>query len=584
MRYSQESSAGILNAAGDPKENMFIGFYKTEFMPFLHREEPDILGVSVTYQTHLIPAFTLARMVKLEHPTLPIVFGGAAISRMFHKMKLVPELLRDIDYMVIYEGETALVMLADAVENSRPMWDLPNLAIIERGRVTETGVRHTERLDSLPCPDFDGLPLDQYWSPEIVPLLNVSRGCYWGKCAFCTFSPSTWGPSRSGFRFRNTEKIVSDIKQLSEKHQTRCFNLAIDAMPPDRLVKIADALIDADAGITWDSEVRLEKGFTSSACRKLYESGCRHLRFGFETASGRVGDLMCKGNDLSTTRQVIESCAKAGIAVCLMAFVGFPGETVDEAAMTVEFLLKNSHRVPFTALGEFVLEEGSIVKQSPEAYGITEWHAQEENDLATKYFYQVSSGMTQEETRVVFDRLDEIIGRTYTNRDLHAVGGQGHCHTSLYVSRHALDFILSIALQRREHKSDSLSVNSVIVPARNNEITPLRFDMKSMEALVLDLADEILGLELSSSGLQPTRLDPNMSVMVYQPDKPDHFMFLAPDLADWAFGLDRPTQVGKLLCSAAGNSAADAIRTFVRHVHALRGLVDCEMLSVVSGQ
>lgn len=297
MRYSSESSAGITSAVADNKENMFKDLFRSQFIPILRSEDSQTVGISITYPTQVIAAFTLARVIREQFPDLPIILGGATLSKMFKKLKEAPELLSDVNYLVLYEGETALLRLLDALEKGKPLSSLPNLAIVEEGRIVETGVNHVEVLDDLPAPDFDGLPLDQYWSPKVVPLLNIARGCYWGKCAFCTFSAATWGKERKrkDYRFCSPGKVARDIEALSKKYGTDCFNFAIDAMPTSHLLKLSETLTESGVSITWDSEVRLEKGFTADTCRRLYESGCRHLRFGFETACDRVSDLIRKG-------------------------------------------------------------------------------------------------------------------------------------------------------------------------------------------------------------------------------------------------------------------------------------------------
>ena len=34
-------------------------------------------------------------------------------------------------------------------------------------------------------PDYNGFPVDQYFSPGLILPYSSARGCYWHKCAFC---------------------------------------------------------------------------------------------------------------------------------------------------------------------------------------------------------------------------------------------------------------------------------------------------------------------------------------------------------------------------------------------------------------
>ena len=45
----------------------------------------------------------------------------------------------------------------------------------------------TKDMGTLPPPDYDGLPLEKYFAPELVLPYDPTRGCYWGKCTFCHY-------------------------------------------------------------------------------------------------------------------------------------------------------------------------------------------------------------------------------------------------------------------------------------------------------------------------------------------------------------------------------------------------------------
>ena len=50
---------------------------------------------------------------------------------------------------------------------------------------------------------YDGLPLEKYFSPEVVLPAFSSRGCYWRRCTFCA------RPDRRGFSQRRSTTRVS---------------------------------------------------------------------------------------------------------------------------------------------------------------------------------------------------------------------------------------------------------------------------------------------------------------------------------------------------------------------------------------
>ena len=93
---------------------------------------------------------------------------------------------------------------------------------------------HPIRLEDAPTPNFDGLPFEKYFSPEVVIPYDVNRGCYYGECAFCTL-PTVIGP---GYRTRSAKKIVDHVMELSEKLGTRNVNFITDCMPPGMIQQI----------------------------------------------------------------------------------------------------------------------------------------------------------------------------------------------------------------------------------------------------------------------------------------------------------------------------------------------------------
>jgi hypothetical protein len=67
---------------------------------------------------------------------------------------------------------------------------------------------------------------------------------------------------------------------------------------------------------------------------------------------------------------VIHDAAEAGIAVSVMNFLGFPGETGEEARETIEFLRANRASITSFALGRFRMSEFSPVQREPATFGV----------------------------------------------------------------------------------------------------------------------------------------------------------------------------------------------------------------------
>lgn len=464
--YSHLSSHEILAATQDNATNPFIHFCENELAERYRHEAPDIVAISVTFQTQLIPSFTLAHFVKRWLPDTRVIMGGAALARSHDRLQQLPHLFRDMDAIIIYEGETAFPTLLDEWKQGNDGLSAPNIMLCNKGRVVQSKLRHVEKIETLPTPDHEGLALSDYWWPEPALLYNCARGCYWGRCAFCQISPATVGKRRGSYRMMPTAKIIDDLRRISRQTSALSFNLAVDALPPKALKDIGDAIKESGLPITWDTEIRLDKYLDRNVLRGMAEGGCKHIRFGFESASQRVLDLMNKGTNINNTRRILDDCCEVGITVSLMCQSGFPGETYDESMETVTFLKNAKNKVAFLSIVPYVLESGSTVFNDPASFGIEIYENPAHEDLSWMFNYDGLNNRGVEENYAFFEQVEHSLDKSFPDRDLFFKGGLGHAHTSLYVRRYPFEQF--IAWNEQSHRvSPTFNENILLRTAPN---------------------------------------------------------------------------------------------------------------------
>ena len=405
MAYSNDSSEEVLAATVDEEQNPFIEFYREQVMPRLLERRPRVLGLSVLYGSQLIPALTLGRMVKAALPDCHITMGGGFLAYIGDKVMAAPGMADCFDSIVFHEGERPLLMLCEALRAGEPLHDVGSLAWWDRSdpggpRSVKNMAAHPIKLDDAPAPDLDGLPMEKYFSPRVVIPYDVNRGCYYGECTFCTL-PTVIGP---GYRTRSSETIARHVVELRDRYESTHFNFITDCMPPGMIKDLPDRLIEADAGITWWADARIEpKAYDSEGARRLYESGCRKLLFGFESATKRILKMMMKGQSLKSVVEVARNCTEADISVTFYAMVGFPTETREEARATLEFIEQHSDIIREVSLQTFHIDEVAKTYKEPEQFGIRVLDAP--GDLALYHDYVADSGMTQEEAAEMFEEM-----------------------------------------------------------------------------------------------------------------------------------------------------------------------------------
>jgi anaerobic magnesium-protoporphyrin IX monomethyl ester cyclase len=395
--YPPYSSRAIRAATQDRDLNMFRNLLQVSVLPQIRREQPDLVGISLTSADQVIAGFTLASLVKEAELPTHVVLGGKMVTCWRDQLPHAQALWDLFDSAIVYEGEVALLRLVEALDRGQDLSSVPNL-IYRAGtarpqdglqiRINE--VKTPEPAGALPIPDFGGLPLDLYLAPVRVLPVSASRGCYWGRCAFCNVG---YGES-CHFSEQRAEQVAEEMLRLAEAYGSRHFFFADEALSPRMLKRLSAHLIEADAHLDWACCARFEPGIREELLRQMRQAGCRMVLYGLESGSQRVLDRMDKGTRLEAAQRILEQGAEAGIWNHIFFFFGFPGETEEEAQETIRFFRANRHLLHSACTGTFLLERHARVADDPAAYGVSRLiPPRPEQDLAYYYEYEVASGI-----------------------------------------------------------------------------------------------------------------------------------------------------------------------------------------------
>ena len=391
--------------ARDSLSNPFLAFLEDVSIPSLESAVPGAIGISITYRSQVLAAVTLALLVKRRMQQVPVIFGGNIASIWYTELASCPEVFDWCDYLIAFEGESALDALLSALECGQQLDGIPNLAF-RRKDCLRKGPLLVEDINALPTPDYRGLPLQLYLAPQTVFLLNTSRGCYWSKCEFCSVSPSM----RNRFRMRRPDLVLRDITVLQERHSAQCISFGDDCVPPRTLKALAQGLCESGTEISWQCEVRFERDLTAALLENLRRAGCRNLIFGLESYSPRVLELMNKGVRLAEIQRILDDCRRHAIAFNLQLFFGFPGETEEEARVTIEFVAGQLHGAATLSFGDFKLQRGSSVARHPDAFGI---HPHRQEPLAVNLAYDP---VPEHSSEMIGKLRTEVLNRTKFHR------------------------------------------------------------------------------------------------------------------------------------------------------------------------
>ncbi|MCL6589376.1 MAG: PqqD family peptide modification chaperone [Firmicutes bacterium] len=410
-----------VNDSGEESANIFYDYFKNIVAPGLCSKKVDVIGISVTHSSQFIPALTLARLIKEKSPEIYIVLGGALISHLIRPMKSKQSFLLKpyIDFMILGEGETALVTLLYELNNGWQFNKVPGLIWGETNRLN-INEPFVENLDTLPCPDFSDFPWDLYMSPKKVVSYVTTRGCYWNKCGFC----SLVNEKSHGYRQRKIDLVIDDLNTLSQLYQTAYFSFNDEAISPSRMKEFAIKIQERKLDIKWYTMCRLEKGMTKEVLTEAYNSGCLMISFGLESGCQNVLDSMTKGIEIEFVKKCLFNSWASQIWTHIFVIFGFPGEKIIEAEETVGFIEKCAQNIDSFSVATFSLDGGCPVYEDPGKYNL------KLDDVPGDFFgptypYSSNNDMNVNERITMINKLDWVadglgLGRTqyagYDNR------------------------------------------------------------------------------------------------------------------------------------------------------------------------
>ncbi|MCE1247394.1 MAG: B12-binding domain-containing radical SAM protein [Firmicutes bacterium] len=397
--YSPFSSEDIYRASADKKVNPFVEYFETR-MDEIKEFNPELIGISTAWTSQIIPAFTLARTLKRHLPEVHVTMGGSMISHLEDFLVYKRNLYKFVDSFMVYDGEEGIAKLADCLGSGGSLADVPGLVYPEKKKIKANPPSVRVSLDTLPVPDYSDLPLDKYYSPQVYLPVAASRGCYWGKCTFCTHHLSG-----TNYRAESAERIFSEMNTLFEKYGCKNFYFTDDAMPPAVAKNLAVLISEGGKLYRWAAEFRAEKMMDGEYFKTLFEGGCRMALFGMESGSNNTLGGMNKGWEVSTLQEAVRHCDEAGIITWLFFMLGFPGETRMDALATFRFILSEREHINMVAGGTFVLTRNSEIYRNPEKFGVEILQPEKERDMPITFPYKVKEGIQKEEAEKLLNGL-----------------------------------------------------------------------------------------------------------------------------------------------------------------------------------
>jgi magnesium-protoporphyrin IX monomethyl ester (oxidative) cyclase len=323
--------------------NIQFGLTPAEIAERAYSLSPDIVGISCMYSIQAKVTSEIAREIKQRLPDVKICSGGAHSSAMPEEVATD----KNIDFVVMGEGEATLIDIINALNNNTPFEDIDGVCYrTQDGRVVlNQKTRFIENLDNIPSPALDLLPMERYFevnrphgtitkNRRVVPIVT-SRGCP-AKCVFCSIHP-VWGRL---YRTRSPESVVNEIEMLVNQYRVQEIHIEDDnfTFNRKRAEKICDLIIERNIKVAFAAPNGLAVwALNEQLLRKLKRAGFYRLTLAIESGSQKtLSKIIHKPLRIERVLEVIKSARKVGFDIDLFFVVGFPGETPEEMQKTFD--------------------------------------------------------------------------------------------------------------------------------------------------------------------------------------------------------------------------------------------------------
>jgi ribosomal peptide maturation radical SAM protein 1 len=311
-----------------------------------------------------------ARLLKLHHPKLRIVIGGAGCAGSMGRALL--EMCGEFDIAVHGEAETSLPMLVEALKGQRPLPSVGGISWRDEAGVVRSNdtitmhefVHSREPLDFGPyfkrvekLPSLGSIPS---WIP-----FESSRGCWYGEKSQCTFCGLN---EIIKFRQRPTDQLFSELDRYEQAYGRTSF-FSVDLIMPRTFLRDFLPRMES-ARKNWKIFYEVKSNMRRPEVEALAAAGVDWIQPGIESLSDHVLRLMKKGVTAAQNVQCLRLARENDIVVSWNIISNFPKETAGDYLAMARILPHLYHLDPPSGIAPFEVHRFSPFHKEPEEHGI----------------------------------------------------------------------------------------------------------------------------------------------------------------------------------------------------------------------
>ncbi|HOY09319.1 MAG TPA: radical SAM protein [Candidatus Omnitrophota bacterium] len=299
------------------------------------------VGISSMTGTQVRHALHLARMVReLTDGKVPIIWGGCHPSVM-PEQTLENE---NVDIVIVGEGDQTFVETVQALDRKQSLKQVKGLLYSDGRSAIKTPPRPLLDVETLLPTPWELVDVGKYIhkdmylqnSLRVLDIGQTSRGCPFN-CGFCSSSEIR----QRKWRAMSVEKSLEMITENVRRFRLNGIWLRDDEFYIDRkrATTICEGMVARNLNISfYTSGTRADVFMKASDydIEVLKRAGAYTLKFGAESGSQRILNLMNKGITIEQTLQANQRCKKHGIIPAFSLMMGYPTETFEDIHQTID--------------------------------------------------------------------------------------------------------------------------------------------------------------------------------------------------------------------------------------------------------
>ena len=329
---------------------------------------PDIVGLSGVLSHSYLQVERVSAIVRRLLPEAWIIVGGHITASANLILRKTPT-----DICIVGDGEEPFYSVVQFIESGSPRSDLvslaqsPGIAILsEQNELVFSGYPKKPRGETIPMPDYkffeSGLLdhpdlISQYFQPAqaMGPWFSLddraaspgrrpnsaqvptTKGCT-ARCTFCQ-------RSTRGYRLADLENLEEHLEEIIEKFDVGFIDVLDEnfAGRKDHARKFADLM--QKHNLLWTAGGVRCTNVDEEDVKYFKERGCCSLKFGVESGSQKILDVMEKNFSLDDVENALTACWENGLYSPLAVMVGMPGESLQTGIETGRWIGQMAYKL-----------------------------------------------------------------------------------------------------------------------------------------------------------------------------------------------------------------------------------------------